>query len=85
MAFCAIATFTQQNHELGYAFKFLRVLLLTLTAIFGVWGFAVGLLLVPVLLVSNRTLNGGYSYLYPLIPFNCRAFLRLFFRMNKEK
>ena len=85
MAFCAIATFTQQNHELGYAFKFLRVLLLTLTAIFGVWGFAAGLLLVPVLLVTNRTLNGGYSYLYPLIPFNGRAFFRLFFRANKEK
>ena len=85
MAFVAIAGFTQQNHELGYAFKFLRVIMLILTAIFGLYGFGAGLVLLFVLLISNETLDGTHGYLYPLFPFNGRAFLRLFFRLTKEK
>ncbi len=42
MAFVAIANFTQRSYELGYAFKFLRMGLLLLTALFNVWGFALG-------------------------------------------
>jgi stage V sporulation protein AF len=60
------------------------MLLLALTAIFDVWGYVAGLALLPILLVSNKTLNGENSYLYPLIPFNARAFLRLFFRLKKN-
>lgn len=84
MAFVAIANFTQQNHELGYAFKFLRVIWLLLTAILGLWGFIAGALLVPLFLLSNRTLSGARGYLYPLIPWNGKAFSRLFFRRKKE-
>ncbi len=85
MAFVAIASFTQQNHELGYAFKFLRILILILTALLGIWGFLAGLLLVPLLLLTNETLCGEHGYLYPLLPFNGKAFLRLFLRLKKEK
>ncbi len=84
MAFTAIAAFTQQNQELGYSFKFLRMLILILSGLFGYWGFFAGLLLLPVLLATNRTLNGKYSYLYPLIPWNGRALLRLLFRLPKR-
>ena len=34
MAFVAVANYTQPNFELGYALKFMRLLLLTLTALF---------------------------------------------------
>jgi len=84
MAVVAIAGFSQQNQELGYAVKFLRLLTLTLTAIAGVWGFVVGLIAVPVLIGTNRTLNGQYSYLYPLIPFRPRALAHLLFRPRKR-
>ncbi len=84
MAVVAIASFSQQNYELGYAFKFLRIVILSLTALFGLWGYIAGILLVPVLIISNKTLNGEHSYLYPLIPFNGRALMRLFFRLQKE-
>lgn len=84
MAMVAIAGFTQQNHELGYAFKLLRLVWLVATVLFGIWGFAVVALLIPLLLASNKTLNGGKSYLYPLIPFDPRAFARLFFRLGKR-
>lgn len=84
MAVVAIASFSQQNYELGYAFKFLRMVILALTALFGIYGYAVGILLVPILIVTNRTLNGEHSYLYPIIPFNAKALARLFFRLQKE-
>ena len=84
MAFVAIANFTQRSYELGYAFKFMRMLLLALTAIFGFWGFAGGLVLIVILLATNKTANGGRYYLYPLVPFNARALASLVFRVKKK-
>jgi hypothetical protein len=43
-----------------------------------------GILLVPLLIISNETLNGEHSYLYPIIPFNAKALARLFFRLQKK-
>lgn len=85
MAIVAIAGFSQQSHELSYAVKFLRLICLGLTALFGVWGYGVGVALFPLLVVSNRTLNGKYSYLSPVVPFNGRALGRLIFRVKKDK
>ena len=82
MAFVAIANFAQQNHELGYAFKFVRVITLILTAILGIYGFVGGLLLGALLIVTNNTLIGR-GYLYPLFPFNAKAMGRLLFRVKK--
>ncbi len=85
MAFVSIANFSQRSYELGYAFKFMRMMLLILVQCFNIVGFAVGCILIVVLLVSNRTVNGKLSYLYPLIPFNFRAFLSLFVRLRKDR
>ncbi len=84
MAFVAIANFTQTSFELGYALKFMRILLLTLIAFFNIWGFVAGVVVILVLIVSNRTVNGTHSYLYPLIPFSGRALLSLFVRRKKK-
>ena len=84
MAFVSIANFSQRNYELGYAFKFLRILLLIFTAIFNVWGFAIGVAVVILLIASNKTVNGKRSYLYPVIPFSWQAFKALFFRVKKR-
>lgn len=83
MAFVAIANFTQRSYELGYAIKFMRILLTVLTGVFGLWGFVGGSVLILLLVVSNRTVNGERKYLYPLIPFNLKAFLSLFVRVKK--
>lgn len=85
MAYISIATFTQTSYELGYAFKFLRVIILILTAIFNVWGFAAGLILALLLLCTNKTANRRRGYLYPLIPFNGKALLSLFVRLKKAQ
>lgn len=84
MAFVGIANFTQSSYELGYAFKYLRMLLLLLTALFDVWGFFAGLAVALILVATNKTVNGDRKYLYPLIPFNGKALARLFFRLKKE-
>lgn len=84
MAFVSIANFTQRSYELGYTFKFMRIGLLILIQLFSGIGFAVGLLGCLILLVTNKTVNGRRSYLYPLIPFNGKALLRLFVRPRKD-
>ena len=81
MAFVAVANYTQVSLELGYALKFMRIILICLTAAFGVWGFAGGIVLVLVAIVTNKTISGK-SYIYPLIPFNKKQFLRRFFRVS---
>lgn len=83
MAFVAIANFAQQNYELGYAFKFTRVLSLVLTAVLGGWGLVAGLAISLLLALTNPTVLGE-GYLYPLLPFNPRALFRLFIRRRKR-
>jgi stage V sporulation protein AF len=84
MAFVAIANFTQRSYELGYAIKFLRIFLLILTALFGLWGFVGGFLLTIVLVATNKTVNGKRNYLYPLIPFHGKALMTLLIRVKKR-
>lgn len=84
MAFASIANFTQSSYVLGYAFKFMRMIILLLTALFGIIGFSVGIGVVFVMIATNKTVNGNRSYLYPLIPFNGKALARLFLRLKKN-
>ena len=72
MAFVAIANFTQRNYEL------------ILTALFNIWGYIGGLVLVIVLICTNKTANGKRSYLYPLIPFNAKGMKSMLVRVKKR-
>ena len=85
MAFVSIANFTQRSYELGYAFKFMRIGLVIFVQLFNFVGFVAGSVGIIVLLISNKTVNGRRSYLYPLIPFNGKALLSLFIRLPKDK
>ena len=79
MAFVSVAGFAQPSYELGYAFKLLRVALLLVTAAFDVWGFCLGVVGIFILLCTTKPLVGK-GYLYPLVPFNGKALLRLLVR-----
>ena len=79
MAFVAIANYTQSNYELGYALKFMRILNLILTQLFGIWGYIAGLIIFALALLTNKTIS-GQSYLYPLIPFDRAKMRNRFFR-----
>ncbi len=84
MSFVAIANFTQRSYELGYAIKFFRILLVILTAVFGIWGFVGGFILIIILASTTSTVNGKRNYLYPLIPLNIKALATLIFRVKKK-
>lgn len=58
MSFVAVANYTQPNFELGYALKFMRLLLLILTAIFNWVGFAIGTIIIICSIVFNKTVSG---------------------------
>lgn len=79
MAFVALSNYTQSSFELGYALKFMRLVLLILTSTLNLWGFIIGVILFIFAVVTNRTI-AGKSYIYPLIPFNLKEFKRRFFR-----
>ena len=84
MAFVAIANFSQQNYELGYAFKFMRMMILALVYFFGIWGFVGGILLFLLFVSTNRTISKNHHYLYPLIPLNLRDLFRIVIRQKKK-
>lgn len=57
MAFVAVANYTQPNFELGYALKFMRLLLLVLTACFNWIGFVIGCVIIVCSICFNKTLD----------------------------
>lgn len=79
MAFVTVANYSQASFELGYALKFMRMLMLILTALFNYWGFAAGVILSVCAIVFNKTI-AGKSYIYPLIPFSWSELKKRFFR-----
>ena len=87
MAFVTVANYSQASFELGYAFKFMRMILLVLTALFNYWGFAIGVILSVCAVVFNKTI-AGKSYIYPVIPFHWSKLKKRFLRgrlPHKEK
>lgn len=81
MAFVAIANYTQSNYELGYALKFMRILTLILTSLFGLWGYIAGVLILVISIASNRTVS-KQSYIYPLIPFDGKKLMARMLRLR---
>lgn len=79
MAFVGITNFTQPSFELGYAFKLCRMMLTVLVALFNLWGFIAGMVIIILLISFNPTITGR-CYLYPLIPFNWQKLSSLLIR-----
>lgn len=73
VAFVTIANFSQTSYELGYAIKFMRILLVLLVALIGGWGILLGTGVMLMLIVGNNSIFSGRGYLYPLIPLDRKA------------
>lgn len=78
MAFVALSNYAQPSFELGYSFKFFRILLLLLVALAGPWGLLAGTICLIVVLLKTDTLSG--NYLYPLYPFDGVKLCSILFR-----
>ena len=81
MAVVTVGTYGQTNFEMGYAFKFLRVLTLILTQIFNLGGFIAGVVISVLMIAFNRTITGK-SYIYPLIPWDGKMLKRKVLRVR---
>ena len=81
MAFVTISNFVQPSYELGYSIKIFRMIILFLTAVFGGFGFLSGTLLTVLVISFTKTVY-GYTYLYPLIPFDSDALKKLVLRRS---
>lgn len=79
MAFVTVASYTTASYELGYAMKFMRIITLILTAIFGIWGYVAGLVIFVVTIIGNKTI-AHTSYLYPLFPLDIKVLWKILFR-----
>ena len=79
MAFVTVASYTTASYELGYAMKFMRMITLILTAIFGIWGYVAGLAIFVATVVGNKTI-AHTSYLYPLFPLDIKVLWKILFR-----
>lgn len=84
MALVALANYSQASFELGYALKFMRTLLLITSALWGVWGFAIGISIVIILIGTNKTV-AGTPYLSPVIPLDFKKVMTQFFRVDIKK
>lgn len=77
-AIVALFSFAIPNYELGVSVKIFRNLLLAVTALFGVNGLFIGVFLLFTYIASLRPMQ--IPYLWPLLPFFPRAFLRVLIR-----
>ncbi|QDP40516.1 spore germination protein [Radiobacillus deserti] len=80
VAISAIGTFATPSYELSVANKMSRVILLIITAMFGVKGFAIGFTLYILLLAHIKSLKT--PYLWPFLPFNGKALLQILIRVS---
>jgi stage V sporulation protein AF len=78
VAVAAIGSFATPSYELSIANKISRLFLLALVAIFHVPGFVIGATLFVLFLASIRSLNT--PYLWPFLPFEPVALLKIVFR-----
>ncbi len=76
MSIVAISNFTQPSFELGYAFKFCRVMTILFIHFFDAVGLATGLFISFILIARNHTVTRRTSYLYPMRPFSWKALKR---------
>ncbi len=71
-AAAVVGTFLTPSYELGLANRLIRLFLVIMVGLFSLPGFIAGLVLTLALLVFTRSF--GVPYMWPLIPFNAKAF-----------
>jgi stage V sporulation protein AF len=79
LAIAAVGTFATPSYEMSLANRLIRVVLLIVTAIFGVAGFVIGVTIWLLMLVRLTPL--GTPYMWPFLPFNAQALRDVLFRV----
>ena len=79
-----LATLSISGTEFADGLRIYRILLILATGFFGLPGFLASLALILLSIATTPTF-GGFSYLWPLFPFNKKALGRLLFRSPTPK
>lgn len=79
-----LASLSISGTEFSDALRIYRILLIAATGFWGLPGFLISLSLVMMSIVTTPTF-GGFSYFWPLFPFNGKALGRLLFRSPTPK
>ncbi len=79
-----LASLSLSSLEFADGLRLYRIFLILTTAFWGIWGFAIGLILVFLSVITTPTF-GGMSYFWPLFPFNWTALRTLLFRYPVAK
>lgn len=83
-AITLLASLSITNTDFSDAIRLYRILLIITTGCFGLPGFLIGLGLVLLSMATTPTF-GGFSYFWPLLPFNKKALGSLLFRNPTPK
>lgn len=77
-----VCGFATPNYELSLTNKYIKLLMIIISGIFGWLGFVVYQIVMYCYLLSLRPF--GFSYLYPLVPFNGKDLWRFIIRKPKK-
>lgn len=83
-AITLLASMAITDAEFSDALRLYRIFMLVLTGLFGLPGFVTALSLALLSMATTPTF-GGFSYFWPLFPFNGKALYRLLFRSPTPK
>jgi len=81
LLYCSISSiggFATPSYELSLANKLVKLILILIVGLFGATGFIIGFTMLVILLGAIKTY--GVPYLYPLMPFDYKEFLKILFR-----
>ncbi|TAH72794.1 MAG: spore germination protein [Anaerolineaceae bacterium] len=85
IALAAVGTFATPSLEFALAIRIFRLLLLIMTGVLGVWGFAGSLLVIILITFTSRSFKNGKRYTWPLFPFRWKPLAHILFRMPIPK
>lgn len=83
VAVSTLGAYATPSYELSLANKIYKLILIILTALFGLWGFVGGIAFNTAFLAFQKSF--GKPYLYPVIPFNLKGFLNIFIRSGQNQ
>ncbi|MBE5884960.1 MAG: spore germination protein [Lachnospiraceae bacterium] len=79
-----LATLSIASLDMAEGLRIYRIFLVLCTGFFGLWGFAVGLAVILISVITTPTF-GKTSYFWPLVPFQWKALKTLLFRYPTVK
>ena len=82
-AISAIGSYITPSYELSLANKISKIFIITSIFFFNIYGLVVSFIILIIYLCTLKSF--GKSYLYPLIPFNGKDFLKQLFRFPYKK